>query len=431
VNPNTNRVYVAGMTSPTSLDVLDASTYQLVASVAGLPDQSSASMVAGFNVLPLPRPIAVNTLTNTIFVVNAISSTVSVIDGNTNTITGTIAIPVPVGSVVSQAVPAGTQLFEVKPGNTYYDFSTRNLTALGGAISVAVNEAANTLYVAGVNGTVSVYALDAAPGGAAFSAYGMIRTQQGAPAVGVVVNAVGANGNATAVTDSTGMFVLTGLKGGVYTVTPASAAFSFAPASQVLSVVDRNQAGLAFEADPPTVPGGLTLSPWTMIGPGVSTTATVTLNQAAPAGGAAVALTSSDPKAAKVPSSVTVPAGQTSATFQVQGSGVAAQTVVTLPAVFNGGTARTTVTVAPGDKVNITSATFSQSSRLLTVTATGSNAQATLNLLASNGSLLGTMVNQGGGSFRLQVTVATGTPASVNVASNLGAKTGQGVTLTP
>src|SRR5207244_564602 len=72
VNPNSNRVYVAGMTSPTSLDVLDASTYQLVASIPGLPDQSADFLIAGYNALTLPRPVVVNTLTNTIFVVNSV-----------------------------------------------------------------------------------------------------------------------------------------------------------------------------------------------------------------------------------------------------------------------------------------------------------------------------------------------------------------------
>jgi hypothetical protein len=172
------------------------------------------------------------------------------------------------------------------------------------------------------------------------------------------------------------------------------------------------------------------LSPWTMIGAGVTTTATVTLNQPAPAAGAVLTLASSDPKAAKVSSTVTVPAGQTSASFPVQGSGVSAVTNVTLTATYNGGTASASLTVAPGDSLKISKATFSSSTHLLTITATGTNAQATLNASAGN-QALGTMVSQGGGSFTLQVLFQTGTPASVNVASNLGGKTGQGVTLIP
>jgi hypothetical protein len=41
------------------------------------------------------------------------------------------------------------------------------------------------------------------------------------------------------------------------------------------------------------------------------------------------------------------------------------------------------------------------------------------------------MVNQGGGSYTFQQAFQAGTPASINVVSNLGGKTGQGVTVTP
>jgi hypothetical protein len=145
-----------------------------------------------------------------------------------------------------------------------------------------------------------------------------------------------------------------------------------------------------------------------------------------------LALSVSDPKSAKSPASVTVPAGQLSASFAVQGSGVSATTSVTLTAQYNGGTASTVLTVAPGDKVTVTSATYSQSTHVLSVSATGSNAQATLQVfLASNNQLLGTMVNQGGGNYALQVGFASGIPSSINVVSNLGAKVGQGVTVIP
>lgn len=432
VNPNTNRVYVAGMTSPTSLDVVDASTYQVLASIPGLPDQSMDWMVAGFNLLPLPRPIAVNTLTNTIFVVNSVSSSISVFDGNTNTLTGNISIPTPDGVVVSQPLPPGTQMYETKPGNTFYDLSNGNLTTLGGAIAIAVNESGNLLYVANVNGTVSVFALDPPATPAQFSVNGVIRDGLGVPAAGVTVKASGAAGSTTAVTDATGLFVLTGLPAGAYTVTPQSAAFSFAPASQSVSVIDRNLAGLAFQANPPIVPSSYTLGPWTLIGPGVATTATVMLNQPAPAGGAVVTLSASDPKPAKFASTVTVPAGQSSVSFPVQGNGVSIATTVTLTAQYNGGTANASLTVAPGDKLTITAATYSQSTHVLTLSATDNNPQATLEVfLASDNQLLGTMINQGNGSYTFQQAFQAGTPASVNLVSNLGAKTGQGVKVIP
>jgi hypothetical protein len=69
---------------------------------------------------------------------------------------------------------------------------------------------------------------------------------------------------------------------------------------------------------------------------GASSTASVSLNTVAPAGGAVVALVSSDPSAIPVPSSVTVPAGQKTATFTVTNyySGVPKR--VTISAAYNG-----------------------------------------------------------------------------------------------
>jgi hypothetical protein len=67
-------------------------------------------------------------------------------------------------------------------------------------------------------------------------------------------------------------------------------------------------------------------------------TGTVTLNGSAPAGGAVVALTvtGAESRVVIVPAAVTIPAGSTSATFQVMlaSSGVSAPTEVTLNAVY-------------------------------------------------------------------------------------------------
>jgi DNA-binding beta-propeller fold protein YncE len=427
-NANTNRIYVAGATNRTSLDVFDASTYQTLASVAGLPDQSGDVLVAGYLGLPLPRPIAVNMRTNTIFVVNSVSSTISVFDGATNTLSGTITVPVPDGAVVSQALPPATQLSEIKPGNTFYNSSTGMLTTLGGAIALAVNEADNELYVANSNGTVSVFQLDPPVVSPTFSVNGTIKDAAGVPASGVTVTAQGTLGNATAMTDATGLFVLTGLAAGSYSVVPQSASFSFAPGPQTVTVTDANLRGLSFTALPPVVPVSYSLSPWTTIGAGVVTSATVTLNQPAPAGGASVTLSVSDPKAAKFPSKVTVATGQVAAVFQVQGNGVSAPTTVTLTASYNGGSASTALTVAPGDSLKVSSATYSKSQQLLQVKATSTNPAAILQLQnANNNLILGTMTNFGNGSFSFQQNLVTGVPTSVNIISNLGGKTGQGV----
>jgi len=296
VNANTNRIYIAGASSPTSLDILDASItpvststtgvpdpytgiihtppgrLPLLASIPGLPDQSTDFLISA-GLPPLPRPIAINTVTNTIFVLNSVSSTISVFDGNTNTFTGTIIVPVPDGAVVTLPVPpvdpvtfacVGCLMQEIKTGNSFWDRAANTVTSLGGAVALAVNESTNTLYVASVNGTISVFALDPSAAPTTFSVNGVIKDAQGAPAAGVSVTATGPGGSATAVTDAFGLYVLTGLPAGAYTVKPVSALHSFVPASQTTIVNTTNVSGIAFTANPPLPPigpAGISLSP--------------------------------------------------------------------------------------------------------------------------------------------------------------------------
>jgi trimeric autotransporter adhesin len=77
----------------------------------------------------------------------------------------------------------------------------------------------------------------------------------------------------------------------------------------------------------------LALSPTTVVGGGTST-GTVTLTEPAPAGGRGVELRSSNTQVATVPQSAIVAAGQTTATFTVSTSAVAASTPVTISAWF-------------------------------------------------------------------------------------------------
>ena len=87
---------------------------------------------------------------------------------------------------------------------------------------------------------------------------------------------------------------------------------------------------------PPPLPtvSSLTLDPAGVVGGLQSSTGTVTLSGPAPAGGAQVAL-SSDNSAARVPSSVTVPAGATTATFTVNTSSVLLSTSAKISASYN------------------------------------------------------------------------------------------------
>jgi hypothetical protein len=79
----------------------------------------------------------------------------------------------------------------------------------------------------------------------------------------------------------------------------------------------------------------LALNPSAVLG-GSPSTGTVTLTSAAPAGGATVALTSSNTALAKVPASVVVPAGSTTATFTATTFSAKKNTTVTITASYAG-----------------------------------------------------------------------------------------------
>ena len=90
----------------------------------------------------------------------------------------------------------------------------------------------------------------------------------------------------------------------------------------------------------------LALNPTSVTG-GNSSTGTVTLSGPAPAGGAQVTLSSGNTTVARVPTSVTVAAGATNATFAVSTSAVGSSTTVTISAAYNGATRSASLAVTP------------------------------------------------------------------------------------
>jgi thermitase len=118
----------------------------------------------------------------------------------------------------------------------------------------------------------------------------------------------------------------------------------------------------------------LSLNPSTVVG-GNPSTGTVYLTAPAQSGGFTVQLSSSNPSVASVPSSVTVPQGQTSANFTVTTTPVTSQTNVTITASAQGVTRQATLTVTPQPSVTLQSLTISPSS-----VWGGSNATGTVTL---------------------------------------------------
>jgi len=266
-----------------------------------------------------------------------------------------------------------------------------------------------------------------------FHITGSVLTAAGAPVAGVTLSATGVAGSSTAVTNASGQYSLAGLPAGTYTVAPTSPVNFYSPLSESVQVNKTDVVAPQFTVNPSLQITAFTLSS-NLLGTGMTATATVTVNEVAPKGGIAIALSSSNTKTVKPPTTVTIPAGASSGSFTFSGTGTGA---AALTASYSGTlavqptSATTQVSIVSADTIHVTSATWSTSTQTLKVTATSTNAGATLNVtLASNGQALGTMTSQGNGTFTLQTQVAS-KPSSVNVKSTLGGSTGQGVSILP
>jgi hypothetical protein len=90
----------------------------------------------------------------------------------------------------------------------------------------------------------------------------------------------------------------------------------------------------------------VTLKPATLVG-GASTEATINLNEAAPTGGVVIELGDSDTSVATTPASVTIAAGQTSATVAVKTTKVTSATEVAVIAIYADAVAGAVLTVDP------------------------------------------------------------------------------------
>jgi hypothetical protein len=81
---------------------------------------------------------------------------------------------------------------------------------------------------------------------------GTVTGGNGSPLAGVTVSTAGA----TATTDASGVYSLTGLSSGSYTVTPSQSGFTFAPATRTVTTSNANVTGQNFSATASGTPGG-------------------------------------------------------------------------------------------------------------------------------------------------------------------------------
>ncbi|OLE39796.1 MAG: hypothetical protein AUG00_00715 [Candidatus Rokubacteria bacterium 13_1_20CM_2_70_7] len=152
---------------------------------------------------------------------------------------------------------------------------------------------------------------------------------------------------------------------------------------------------------------------------GTSLAGELMLNATAPAGGAVVTLSSSNPAVAAVPASVTVPAGATSATFTAS-TVTCTSGSVTISGTYGGATRSAELTVmAAQDSITIQAADYFANKRELRVAAKSTSSTATLQVyVTSTTELIGTLRNPGDGRYSGQFTWPAN-PQNITVRSSL------------
>ena len=233
-------------------------------------------------------------------------------------------------------------------GVGFFDITTTPVTAQS-VVTISVSgggvtrSAPLTLYPALPALTSLTVSPASVAGGAA--ATGTVRLASAAPAGGVAVN-LGSNLPRAASVPAS-VTVPAGATSASFPVTTFPSALTTVQLSAALNNAFQFAAitvGPSAPAPAPTLTA-LSLTPASVAG-GTSSTGRVTLSDVAPSGGAVVAL-SDNSAATSVPSSVTVPAGASSASFAVATTPVTGATAATISAVFGGVTRSAALTVNP------------------------------------------------------------------------------------
>lgn len=176
------------------------------------------------------------------------------------------------------------------------------------------------------------------------SSTGTVTLSGPAPAGGAQITLSSSNTNAARVPSS--VTVAAGATRTTFTVSTSAVAASTAITILATYSGATTSASLTVTPAPPPPPAlqTLTLNPSSVVGGLQSSTGTVTLSAPAPAGGTLVLLSSSN-GVARVPASVLIPAGSSSASFTVNTSIVLLSTSSTISASYNGTTRTATLGV--------------------------------------------------------------------------------------
>jgi hypothetical protein len=320
-----------------------------------------------------------------------------------------LGLPAPAGGAIVAitssdpglaAVPASVTVPE---GTTAIGFPISTVGVSGDAyvtIGAAYGGGTRSLVVRIATVAVSSLSLNPEKVFAGSTSTGTVTLVSPAPATGTIVTLVSDNTNVATVPAS--ITVPAGATSASFTVsTKSTLPAGFSQVSFLISAraggIFRDRALLVVLPDVRL--SALTVNP-TSISGGVGAIGTVSLSAAAPAGGAMVALSSSDASVASVPGSVTVPAGATSASFTVATLACASGSA-TLSGSYSAVTQSAVLEIISNpDNITIDQAAYYPGRRELRVTARSTHSGTTLRAyVTSSGALIGTLRNLGDGRY--------------------------------
>jgi len=319
-------------------------------------------------------------------------SPTSLASGASSTCTVTLAEAAPSGGTVvslssnntmlpvaaSVTVPAGSTsaTFTAKAGNC-----TANQTA---TITATLNGVTATVSIS-LTPSVQVSSLSCSPAslGQNSSSTCTITLNQAAPSGGA---SVALSSNAAALTVPATATVAAGSTTATFSAT--SGTISSTQTATVTATYNSTSATASISLTMPVQVSSLSCSP-ASLGQNSSSTCTIALNQAAPSGGASVAL-SSNAAALTVPATAKVAAGSTTATFNATSGTISSTQTATVTATYNSTSATASISLTASAIVSSLSCspatlTSDASATCTVIGAGGSEGQATL---TSNNSLL-------------------------------------------
>jgi hypothetical protein len=333
-------------TVPSSVTVLEGQTTATFLITSKSVTSAKSVVITAASGSSASATLTVNPIT-----VSTVSLNPTSIVGGSGSVTGTVTLntPAPVGGVTvalsssnsaAAAVPANVVIAAGQTSNTF-TITTSGVSSANSVIISATYQGSKTATLT-VNSS-SINSLSISMGsvvGGVGNATGTVYLSQAAPTGGAVVSL--SSSNTGAITVPANFTIAAGQTSGTFAITSL-----LVPSNTTVTLTaSYNGSKTGTIQVTPIFINSLSVSPSSLYGSQANATGTVYLNTAAPSGGIQVSLSSSDTNGATVPATVTVNAGQTSATFTITSKAVATATTVTITGSLNG-TKTGTLTVNP------------------------------------------------------------------------------------